>query len=627
MSIVLKHIVRNIRDKKLMSALIVAALALSGTLLFVALSISDALETVAGNDYESAQTVFLLIFLVTAFMSVFVVYSSFKYIMALRIKTLGTLRSVGADKRRCRRLLLLESGAYGFLAALLAAAAGVGLLAVLAGRLSGGKAELKISALNLALTVLFCLVLSPLCAYIPVKATEKYSVKEIILQTRAVKEKKVLPKLVAGLVLIGAGATLTRIGALRYETGAVVAALLLTLAGFTLCAAPLVRYAAAALSKIFPDNFAVKNMRNNAAHANIAVLLAIAVAVVFMINGSNAILVKVTDDSFKLYNYDIQVSGAGLDGGTIEKMREVNGVEGAAGIYYKAGAAAENRLPLANLYGMDADTAREFFRFTADGGAAGSSGAADGQGATYVLTNFGEKQILLSRDYTERENLRVGDTVGVNGADYTIAGILNEMLNSGNVGIIGAGDFRISFGAENYTFAAVKSASPDAAAAALREAFPDCGAATVAQMLARAKAVNADMLTTLDYVVVLSTTAGVFGVLNNLLIAFNAQKRERALLRSIGLSRRRGALSQLAEALFTGLTGGGLGLLGGALLVSAIPAVLVVFEFPAVSAPFSLPAAALCLGCSLAVCLSASLISLVGNARINIMQVLRQEIL
>jgi ABC-type antimicrobial peptide transport system permease subunit len=199
------------------------------------------------------------------------------------------------------------------------------------------------------------------------------------------------------------------------------------------------------------------------------------------------------------------------------------------------------------------------------------------------------------------------------------------MFPSGNVGIITKQRFETLFAADSYKYIAVKSDGAAETAAALRGLGFE--AATIAQMQLRAKQVNADMFTVLNYIVVLSTIAGVFGVLNNLLIAFNSQKRERALLRSIGMSKSKNKATTVIQASTAGLVGGVLGLAGGMLFSSTVPALLVVFEFPAQAAPLSPIAAALCIVCSAAVCVFASLLSLVGKSKTNIVQTLREEIL
>ncbi|GHU98319.1 hypothetical protein FACS1894211_01860 [Clostridia bacterium] len=597
-----------------MSALIILSLAISGALLFVALSIADVLDTVADSEFQSVTTVFLLIFVVTSFMSVFVVFSSFKYVMALRVKTLGTLRSIGADKKRCGNLLLLESVVYGLISAVFAAAAGIVLLLILGKALSGGTAALVISPTYILITVLFCLLLSPICAYLPVRASEKYSVKELILQTHRIKEKKRLPVLLVGLALTAIGVLLVLINALKYEEWAVYCSLFVSLAGFVLCVGPLVHYFMALLGKVFSNNFTVRNMRENRSHNTIAVLLAIAVAVVFMVNSANAILIGATDKSFALYNYDIHISTKTNDAiysaAEVAQVGGVSGITAADGIYYQSEADAGGHIPVMNLYGMSLSKMNAYFNLTTE----------------EEITAQDAKTILLSRDYLEREKLAKGDTITVGNAEFEIAGIIKEMFNSGNVGVLSEGDFEELYGVSRYTLIAAKSDIPDAARNALRaEGFQT--AATVADMLARIKSINADLFTTVNYIIVLSTTAGVFGVLNNLLIAFASRKRERALLRSIGMSKRQSAKTILVEALITGLTGGSLGLVGGLLLTAVIPAVFLVFEFPVKSVPLSPAAITLCIICSAAICLLASLISLISNSKLNVIQTLREEIL
>lgn len=616
MSIMFKHILRNIKDKKLMSALIILSIAISGALLFVALTIGGSLDSVANNEFESASLVFMMIFGVTVFLSIFVVYSSFKYIMAFRIKTLGTFRSVGASKKRCRYTLLLESLVYGFIAALFAMVIGIVLLTILSKQLGGGDAKIKVNVLHFLYTLLFCIALSPICAWLPIKASEKFSVKEIILQTNRVRKKRYLPFLIVGISLIAAGGLFVGLPALKYVEMTTYIGLLFILSGFVMSVGPLIHYFMIFLSIIFPNSLTAKNLKENKAHSNIAVLLAIAVAIVFLVNGANGLLIKATDESFALYNYQAQVTGTQLDDSSLNTVRGVAGVTQAEGMYYKKEVVIDDNMKLMNVYGVDYDTMKDFFDFNF------SSQAAQ---IDFETSNT----IVLSKDYMAREKLKISDKIKIKGFELTIIGIVDQMFPNGNVGFIHTDKFLTVFDdVEYFERIAVKSDLTQVdIGAVLRTELVGLKVATIDEMQTKAKEINANMFTVLDYIVILATIAGVFGVLNNLLIAFNSQKRERALLRSIGMSKKKGAQTTILESLTTGIVGGVLGLLGGLLLVAITPSIFVSFEFPVQAVPISPLAVSLCIICSVAICTFASIISLVGNNKLNIITTLREEIL
>jgi putative ABC transport system permease protein len=582
------------------------SLIISGALLFVALSISNVLATVADNDFESVSTVFLMIFAVTMFMGVFVVYSSFKYIMDLRIKTLGTFRSIGASKSKCRNLLLFECLFYGIIAGVFAVVIGIVLLLILGKQLSGGKATIIILPLNTVLSFFFCIVLSVLCGYFPIKASEKYSVKEIILQTHKVKEKNKLPALIIGIFLVGIGLLFVNLHALKYNEIFIIFALLFSLAGFVTAASPIIYYSLMFLSWIFKNSLAIKGAKNGQAFVNIAVLLSIAVAVVFMITSANAVLVKATDESFKNYNYGVQVNGAELDNTKLSGIKGNNGVINAVGIYYKAEVEVANHIPLMNFYGLSADEIA-FYNFTP------------------TIQEPQVNEIIISKDYLSREKLAVGNKITIKNTEFTIVATINEMFPSGNIGILSIIDYKMIFSQSYFSYIAIQSDTPNETATTLKNA--GLGVVTITQMQAKAKEINSNLFTVLNFIIILSTTAGVFGVLNNLLIALNSQKRERAIMRSIGMDKNKSSMITIIQAMLTGLIGGVLGLFGGILLAVAIPAVLIVFEFSATSAPISPIASTLCIGCSVIICVFASLLSLIGKSKTSITQILREEIL
>ena len=607
MSILIKHMLQNIKEKKFITALIVLSVAISGALFFVALSMEGILDTVANNDFsENASMVFLMIFIVTSFMSIFIVWSSFKYLVATRTKTLGTFRSVGADKRKCRNILLLESLAYGLIAALLAIGLGILLLVILGNQLSNGEAKTIIPPLNLFISFAFCIVLSVACSYFPIRANEKYSVKEIISQTHNQKTKSRLPALIIGIIMITISLLFTNLVALKYNSICIIIGLLFALGGFVVCVRALFYYSFSILNKIFKNSLITNGLKENRAHVNIGVLIAIAVAVVFLTSSTNAVLVKATDETFSNYNYSIQVVDSNLDDIQLDAIKANVGTSNALGVYFKGVVEVKDNIPLANLFGLDiADLA--FYNFTP------------------VPSAINNGEIVVSQDYLSRQNLKIGDKVWVNNNEFTITAAINQMFPSGNIGIITRYDYQTIFETTNYTYIAVKAATPNETATLLRGL--DFTAVTVAEMQAKAKQINADIFVVLDYIVIVSTFAGIFGVLNNLLIAFNSQKRERALLRSLGMSKQKSAWTIIIQALITGLLGGVLGLMGGLLLAGTIPAILVVFEFPAQAVPLSAIEPLICIGASTAICAVASCLSLISNSKMNIVQTLKEEVL
>jgi putative ABC transport system permease protein len=91
-------------------------------------------ETVSGKEIN-AQTgqfsmTFFLMFAAACGMCVFIIYSSFRVVIAGRTPTLGTFRSIGASKRTANLILFLDILFYGVISGILACTLGIALLSV-----------------------------------------------------------------------------------------------------------------------------------------------------------------------------------------------------------------------------------------------------------------------------------------------------------------------------------------------------------------------------------------------------------------------------------------------------------------------------------------------------------------
>ncbi|MCL2547129.1 MAG: hypothetical protein FWE06_08070 [Oscillospiraceae bacterium] len=85
MNIMLKHVLRDIRPKKLLSMLVISSVVVASSLLFVSLSVTDAASQ--GNLGEQFTLAFSLVFLAASGMCVFIISSSFRVIVASRLET------------------------------------------------------------------------------------------------------------------------------------------------------------------------------------------------------------------------------------------------------------------------------------------------------------------------------------------------------------------------------------------------------------------------------------------------------------------------------------------------------------------------------------------------------------
>ena len=79
---------------------------------------------------------------------------------------------------------------------------------------------------------------------------------------------------------------------------------------------------------------------------------------------------------------------------------------------------------------------------------------------------------------------------------------------------------------------------------------------------------------------VLAMLIGIFGIFNNYMISFIERKRSIAILKSVGLSKKQTLKMIMIEALTGGCIGGIVGIIGGTLMLSAVPPLMQTINIP-----------------------------------------------
>ncbi len=188
----------------------------------------------------------------------------------------------------------------------------------------------------------------------------------------------------------------------------------------------------------------------------------------------------------------------------------------------------------------------------------------------------GDGEVLAGAVAAELLKLNIGDRIGLNGGDLTIAGILDEtgsnddyqifvpietLQNSFNKkGLISSIDIR-----------ALCNACPvEIIADAINENIPGVRAVAVKQVAATEmgmlEKVNKFMLALAGVTMVV----GVFGVVNTMMTSIHERIRDIGIMRAVGASRNQIIKALVYEAIILGIAGGILGYGAGTLLAYAI---------------------------------------------------------
>ena len=153
-------------------------------------------EAFSKEEFNEKMQGVVMIFIVTsisiAIMCFMIVYNNFKFIINERYKTLGILRSVGANKGYIKKMIILEGAIYGILGSIIGGGIG-SLLTYVVGNLL--KPEyLKSTIFNMSFkdflyALIFTLIISVVVSISSIRKTMNVSIKE--LSTNVVKYEKV----------------------------------------------------------------------------------------------------------------------------------------------------------------------------------------------------------------------------------------------------------------------------------------------------------------------------------------------------------------------------------------------------------------------------------------------------
>jgi putative ABC transport system permease protein len=247
------------------------------------------------------------------------------------------------------------------------------------------------------------------------------------------------------------------------------------------------------------------------------------------------------------------------------------------------------------------------------------------------------RSIVLSEDYVARHKLKTGDVLKLKTdggyVSFKIAGTVPDMLVSGNVGIISEAAFLGAFGQDAYKSASkivVKTVGGENAAAtadaiADRLSIPRDAVITTDEIYDRAEEQNGNIFKVIDFITLLTSVIGAFGVVNNLLIGFMDRKKSVAVLISTGMSRPSLIRMLFVEAIIIGAIGGILGYAGSNLITVMIPPYMRLFEYPIDLLPFNFIYPLIAVGASIVICFIASLGTAISAAKTNVIETIKSE--
>ena len=537
------------------------------------------------ESFASMAAGFMMMTVIVAFMSIFIIYTSFKVITLERLPIIGTFRSIGATSRTTDLILLAESFLYGIIGGAAGCMLGLGVLYLITSFITpsymvGYEISMEYSPVQMLSAFILAVVISLASSVLPIVKVSKIPVRDIVLNSIDKKEKGRKGRYIAGILLLIVWIVLPMLStdelALVFDTvsmlssvSAIILLLPAIISGFLLVFEKI-------YSALFGNigSLAAKNLRENKSILNNIALLTIAISSLITITTiSDSVLYEIASFYTRNTDFDIYMVDNSADRSFEQSLLTVDGVDQVCFNYTLYGvdvAGYDNKL--GGIYGINTAKFPEFFDMEL-------VDVSDPQALIDSLNN--ERAMIMSTNLKEKFRVNEGDniTLVLNGKEvtYRIAGFQDTMLNNGSIVMIADKYFRLDTGKSNYDEIFIKTnKDPVAVAEAIRKKYVRRSqyVTTIADLEAENYEVNSSIFNAMEAFAYLTLLIGIFGIINNYIISFLKRKRSLAMYRSVGMSRKQVIAMLFVESVTGGIIGGLSGVSAGLMMTYAVPHLL-----------------------------------------------------
>lgn len=505
--------------------------------------------------------------------SSFVIYSTYKIIVIERLPLLGTLRSIGANKRFGNKVLLIESTLYGFLGGVIGIGFGIVFLSGMFNLFFRDTdfSSVSVSYFNLTyalITIALSVVLSVISSFLPIIKTSKHSIKEIMFGGTKKHLKKKYTGSIIGVVLIVFAFIIAESSNYKNELmfsglamfAAIVGAIL-SISILIYLISPIVKLI---LQPIFRNkvDLSIKNIKNDKTLINNIVLLAVGLGLIFMINNFSATVSDAVVDVYDQGRFDLTVSEVNVDEDFIDSIWQLDGVENVYGTKTAFNVETLEGLDLLYLNGIELSDynshAWEQFK---------------GLVTPELLEVFNNKDsIILSTFNAKKHGINVGDNINVvvNGKEHEleVISIISSVLYNGNMSFVNIDLFTEIFESSDYQYLFIDvNGDIDEIKNEIKELYI-YGVLPIESLddMEQYNQEGNDMIfALLRGISFLAMLIGSIGIINNFMISFISRRKLIASLRSLGLSKRGTVSLFMVESLTTGIIGSTIGVIFGIL--------------------------------------------------------------
>ena len=579
---------------------------------------------------------FMLMTCIVIFMSIFIIYSSFKVIMLEKLPTIGTFRSVGASKGIMNAVLLLEATFYGLFGGIFACGLGVGCLYGLSGlmiqMMMGGGVEMNIviPPTTFVLTFLLAMVMALVSTIIPIMSVSKISLKDIILNNRPHKSRTYLKTTLLGIVLIVLGFILPAIMPKEINMVGAVLGLLAMAIGIIKILPLFVFVCSEILGHVFSvlfgniGNLASKNIKKNSSVLNSITLITIGISILLLISTlTDNINTQVMEFYKNAYRSDIRVTAYNMDRQKLRVLKRNKEIERIIPMMQTSFKIDEFNEKTISVQATEESLLSPNLVFNIPNEAE-------------LLKELQEgRNIILTKTLKRRYDLEIGQEITLpfktQDRKYKIIGFMDTLQQNGECGLIASKYYKLDSRTQTYDilFVSTKPGTDNKAlcitiAEQMDKLEAWCNARTMEELAQSDKEGNSSMMGLISIFAVLAMFIGVIGVINNLMISFIERKQNIAMLRSVGMSKFQVLRMIFIEGLGSGLIGACGGILGGVLFAQITDYILEAMQMPIHMVVEPKLFARYLIG-GMVITVLGSIIPARGSSKINIIEALKYE--
>lgn len=585
------------------------------------------------ENIKSITSTFFLMLVLVIFISVFIIYTSFKVITLERLPQVGTFRSIGATKKMTDLILLGESIIYGIIGGVFGCLLGFGILYVMMNVMAYNpytevttQAEMVFGIEHLLFSFLTAVLLSVVSALIPIIKVSKTPVRNIVLNNVKETTKKSYFKTIIGITLLIIPLVIVITG---NKPSIIIGGLcIISIAIAIVILIPIITWLFVLLFEkvnhlVFKNEgvLAAKNLRNNKNIVNNITLLTIGIASLLMINTVSQSVMNEVVDVFHDADFQINFQHVKADDTVIDRLIKLPGIKSVNGNYtardIKIG---EKNDYIDFVWGIDAKEYFDYWKINLIGD------------KNKLIKQLGEgRYTIISMVEKEKYNLKLGDkiTLEMKNGDipYEIIGFTNTLFNNGNFIFIDKNNLIKDAGINYLSDIMIKTTSnPKNVATNIKKEFESEGINVIIMSEQQKDNIenNQQMFSLLTGFSIITMVIGIFGIFNNFVVCFISRKRSLAVYSAIGMSKKQVKKMLFVESLSSGMIGGLTGVCGGLIFIMIASYIMKAMYLP-ISMDYSIILLIIAFISGIIVSIVSSIIPTLRSSKLNIIEAIKYE--